>query len=90
MPYSIICHDKPNHLVVRKKNRDDHLKYLETFKNKILLAGPILNKKGLPIGTVIILDLNSETEVKQFIKNDPYKIAGLFKKTEVLNFKKVF
>ena len=90
MPYTIICHDKSNQLDVRKKSRDDHLKYLETFKKKIILAGPLLNKKGLPTGSVIILDLDSETDVKKFIKNDPYKLAGLFKKTEVLKFKKVF
>lgn len=90
MPFTIICHDKSNHLEVRKENRDDHLKYLEIFKKKIMIAGPILNKEGLPIGSVIILDLDSETEVNKFIKNDPYKIAGLFKKTQVFNFKKVF
>ena len=37
-----------------------------------------------------ILNLDTIQEIKDFIRNDPYYKAGLFKETKILNFKKVF
>ncbi|MBK93398.1 MAG: hypothetical protein CMP33_03950 [Rickettsiales bacterium] len=90
MPYTILCFDKENKLNVRKMNRDEHLKYLKSFKKKLLVAGPILDKNSLPSGSIIVLDLDTKQEIKEFIKNDPYNKAGLFRETKILNFKKVF
>lgn len=90
MPYTILCFDKENKPNVRKINRDEHLKYLKNFKKKLLVAGPILDKSGLPTGSIIILNLDTIQEIKDFIRNDPYYKAGLFKETKILNFKKVF
>ena len=90
MPYTILCFDKDNKLNVRKINRDEHLKYLKSFRKKLLLAGPILDKNNLPSGSIIILDLDTRQEIEKFIKDDPYYKAGLFRETKILNFKKVF
>lgn len=90
MPYTIMCFDKENKLNVRKINRDEHLKYLKSFRKKILLAGPILDKNNLPSGSIIILELDTRQEIEKFIKGDPYYKAGLFRETKILNFKKVF
>ena len=90
MPYTILCFDKENKLNVRKINRDEHLEYLKSFRKKLLLAGPILDKNNLPSGSIIILDLDTKQEIEKFIKDDPYYKAGLFRETKILNFKKVF
>tara|TARA_X000000950_G_scaffold247246_1_gene305420 strand:- start:14 stop:289 length:276 start_codon:yes stop_codon:yes gene_type:complete len=90
MPFAILSYDKENHQEIRKKNRDDHLSYLKKFEKNLILAGPILNTDKSPIGSIIILSLNAPNEIENFIENDPYKKAGLFRETKVLNFKKVF
>ena len=90
MAYLIICKDKENNLNLRLNNREKHLKYLERFKSKLLMAGPIVTKTGDPCGSVIALNFDYKSEIDRFIKNDPYNIAGLFDEVVVHKFKKVF
>lgn len=89
MPFLIKCLDKKNSLSLRLSTRDQHLKYLKKIENNIILAGPILNEKNDPSGTILILDFDDEKIVKEFLKNDPYNIVKLFKSIEILRFKKV-
>ena len=42
--FLIVCKDKKNSLRKRLNNRDNHLNYLKTLKDKLILAGPLLNK----------------------------------------------
>ena len=44
MAYLIISKDKKNKLNLRLNAREKHLKYLESFKSKLLMAGPIVSK----------------------------------------------
>ena len=41
-------------------------------------------------GSLIVLDMQDISEVKDFTENDPYKIAGLFKSVEIRRFVKAF
>ena len=90
MAYLIICKDKKNNLNLRLINREKHLKYLESFKSKLLMAGPMVSKTGDPCGSVIALNFDDKSAIDKFIKNDPYNIAGLFDEVVVHKFKKVF
>ena len=90
MAYLIICKDKKNNLSLRLNNREKHLKYLESFKSKLLMAGPIVSKTGDPCGSVIALNFDNKNTIDKFIENDPYNIVGLFDEVIVHKFKKVF
>ena len=90
MAYLIICKDKKNNLNLRLINREKHLKYLESFKSKLLMAGPMVSKTGDPCGSVIALNFDDKSAIDKFIKNDPYSIVGLFDKVIIHKFKKVF
>ena len=90
MAYLIICKDKKNNLDLRLNNREKHLRYLESFKSKLLMAGPIVSKTGDPCGSIIALNFDDKSSIDKFIKNDPYNIADLFDEVLVHKFKKVF
>ena len=90
MAYLIICKDKKNNLSLRLNNREKHLKYLESIKSKLLMAGPIVSKTGDPCGSVIALNFDNKNTIDKFIENDPYNIVGLFDEVIVHKFKKVF
>ena len=90
MAYLIICRDKRDSLNIRLNNRKKHLKYLESFKSKLLMAGPIVSKTGDPCGSVIALNFDNKNTIDKFIENDPYNIVGLFDEVIVHKFKKVF
>ena len=80
MAYLIISKDKKNKLNLRLNAREKHLKYLESFKSKLLMAGPIVSKTGDPCGSVIALNFDDRNAIDKFIKNDPYNIVGLLMK----------
>ena len=88
--YIITCLDKKNSLKKRLANRDLHLKYLKSLKNKLILAGPILNKNNKPKGSVLILKFQNKFEINNFLKNDPYSKVDLFETVNVEIFKRVF
>ncbi len=90
MAYLIISKDKKNKLNLRLNAREKHLKYLESFKSKLIMAGPIVSKTGDPCGSVIALNFDDRNAIDKFIKNDPYNIVGLFDEVVVHKFKKVF
>ena len=88
--YIITCLDKKNSLKKRLANRELHLEYLQSFKKKLILAGPILNKTNKPKGSVLILKFQSKLELNNFLKNDPYSRVGLFETVNIEIFKRVF
>ena len=88
--YIITCLDKKNSLKKRLANRDLHLKYLKSFKKKLILAGPILNKTNKPKGSVLILKFQNKFELNNFLKNDPYSKVDLFERVNIEIFKRVF
>ena len=88
--FIITCFDKKNSLKTRLANRELHLTYLKSFKNKLILAGPILNKRNKPKGSVLILKFKNKFELNNFLKNDPYSKVGLFDTINIEILKRVF
>lgn len=88
--YIVTCLDKKNCLKKRMTNRELHLEYLKGLKNKLILAGPILNKTNKPKGSVLILMFQNRTKLNNFLKNDPYSKVGLFESVKIEIFKRVF
>ncbi len=90
MTFAIICIDKKNSLEKRLQARSEHIDYLKALGSKLLMAGPILNKKNQPEGSIIVINSENKEEIHDFIKNDPYKKVKLFSKVKIIKFKKVF
>ena len=88
--YIITCLDKKNSLKKRLANRELHLEYLQSFKKKLIVAGPILNKTNKPKGSFLILKFRNKLELNNFLKNDPYSKVGLFETVNIEIFKRVF
>ena len=90
MAYLITCIDKKESIDLRLSTREEHIKYLKKIKKKLLLAGPILDKSGNPVGTVLVLDFDNIERVNLFLKNDPYSKVDLFETVNIEIFKRVF
>ena len=90
MSYFITCIDKPNSLTKRLSIRERHINYLKKFKSKLITAGPLIGEDGNPYGSLLILDFEVRSELEDFLKNDPYRLEGLFKEVIIREFKKVF
>ena len=65
--------DDPFMLDIRKERGDDHLDYLETNKQVILLAGGLRYAEDRPfVGGAWVVSAANEEEVRKLIENDPY------------------
>jgi uncharacterized protein YciI len=89
MAFVILCNDKPNSLELRLATRPAHVAYIESFIDKLVLAGPLLAEDGeTPQGSMIIMNFATRGEAEIFAAGDPYAKAGLFRDTTIRPFRK--
>jgi len=90
MKYILICEDKKDSLEVRLGNRDLHLAYLGELGDRVSLAGPMLSDDGENmVGSVLIIEAESSSEIQTIADGDPYALAGLFEKVTIRPFRQV-
>ncbi len=70
--------DKPGGLQTRMHVRPEHLEYAKTY---VRLGGPILDERGDPMGSAMIIEAENLEAAKAKLDNDPYTKAGLFETT---------
>ena len=91
MLYVIHCIDKPDKAEVRAANRNAHLGYLTTYRDKMFAAGPTLSEDGETMtGSLLILDFADRAEAEAFVAGDPYTMAELFESVTIQPWRKAF
>jgi len=88
MLFVIIGHDGPDGAALRPKIRPAHLENLRPLDRagKLKIAGPFTDGSG----SLIIVDMESEAEARDFANSDPYVNGGVFERVEVKPFSQVF
>jgi uncharacterized protein len=90
MLFALICMDKPASLELRLATGPQHLAYLQTYIDRLVEAGPLLDCEGRPCGSLLIIDVNDRAEAEGFAAEDPYAKAGLFESTIIRSWRAVF
>ena len=85
--YHILCHDKPGSLQTRLDNREAHLAVVKALGDRLFAAGPLLNADDEMIGSVLIIDFDSDAAAETFCEQDPYAQAGLFEQVTVTRWR---
>ncbi|MFC3712260.1 YciI family protein [Sphingoaurantiacus capsulatus] len=88
--FAIHCIDKPDSVELRIATRADHLAHLESVIDDVLVAGPLLDLEGKPIGSLLIIDFAERKDAVAFAAADPYALAGLFASVAVTAWRKVY
>jgi uncharacterized protein len=84
MLYAVICTDKPDSLAIRKANRPDHVEYLQSLGDRLVLAGPFTEPDGQTMnGSLIVIEAASLQAAKEIAAGDPFAKVGLFASVEV-------
>ena len=90
MPFfAIHCIDNPASGDLRAETRPAHLEHIERIGDRLLVAGPLLDEEGRPIGSLLIIDCEDRKAAIQFAAEDPYALAGLFASVAVTAWRKV-
>jgi uncharacterized protein YciI len=91
MPYIIETWDKPDHLDLRLRVRQDHIRFLESEVQKLLAAGAKLSDDGeTMLGTIYIVDVETREEAEEFVSRDPFTIAGLPQEVKIRRWRNAF
>jgi uncharacterized protein len=84
MLYALICTDKQDSLGIRKANRPEHVEYLQSLDDRLVLAGPFTESDGETMnGSLIVIEAASLQAAKEIAAGDPFAKAGLFASVEV-------
>ena len=84
MLYAIHCLDHANVLSTRLENYDAHRDYLNATETDIVLAGPVTaDDSSTPIGSVMIVSVNSKEEAERFNQGDPFYRLNVWNKASI-------
>ena len=84
MLFVATCLDKPDHMPMRLETRPAHLAYLQSLGASVKAGGALLtpDQKSV-LGSMLILEGDSEADIAAMLARDPYALAGLFASVEV-------
>lgn len=87
MFFLVLATDAPGMASVRKEVRPVHRAYLRNPYNhqvKVHLGGPTLTTQGEDMnGTLLVVEANDISAVSDFVADDPYSQARVFKSVEI-------
>jgi uncharacterized protein YciI len=84
MLYALICTDKPDGLKVRLANRPDHVAYLKSLGDTLVIAGPFTREDGETMnGSLVVIEAASLEAARAIAAGDPFAKAGLFASVEI-------
>ena len=81
--YTIICHDKPDVTPVRKEKLLEHLAHIENVMDEIMIAGPLYDEEQNFVGSLLVVKADTAAAARQFLEQDPYYQAGIWKSIEI-------
>ena len=84
--FAVICRDHAGKLQTRLDTREKHLAFLKA-KPGLKMAGPLI-EEGEMRGSLLVVEAEPLTQVKDWAAGAPYKAADLFASVEVIEWKK--
>lgn len=89
MTYVIHAYDYPNSLHKRMATRTAHLDYVRQLKasGQFVLGGALLDDAGQMIGSMLILTLETDEQLQEYLRTDPYIVQGIWEKIDVKPFR---
>jgi len=87
MLFAIIATDKTDSVELRLAVRPDHLAFLDDLGEKLVFAGPFIDEKDQPNGSLVVIEADNLAAAEKIAAMDPYEHAGLFESCTVRAWK---
>lgn len=91
MKYVIHAYDQTDADALNRRMaaRPDHLAYVRQLKEKgqFILGGAILSPEETMIGSMLILNFDSDDQLQTYLKTDPYIVQGVWDKIDIKPFR---
>ncbi len=82
--------DKADGLALRMASRETHFTWARVSAARIKLGGPFLGEGGEMAGSLMIFEADDQAAAEAFSAGDPYRLAGLFERTEIRPWRVTF
>lgn len=73
----------------RMAARPAHFDYVRSLKEKgqFVLGGALLDPEGRMIGSMLLLDMETDEQLQNYLHNDPYIVQGVWETIDVKPFR---
>ncbi len=90
MLYLVYLEDIDNNAPIRGPLLEEHMAHIGAYVDRINLAGPIMRPDGeSQAGGVLLIEADSEQDVRSIVEADPYFEAGLWPVVRIHAFKEI-
>ena len=76
--YLCYCRDSRQGRKIRQAELQQHLEYIESIMEQVLVAGALRDENDAVTGSVLIYDTDDREHALRLLKNDPYFTAGVW------------
>jgi len=92
MYFAIYVFDRPGQLNKRIASREIHRQRLSQMEqeNRLLLAGPLCQENGEPIGSLVVAEFESLEAAKAWVAEDVYALEGVYGQADIHPFNQAF
>lgn len=91
MLFIVQFEDKPDVAEIRQKLLADHFAFLDSKKEKVLVAGSVREiPSDRPLGGLWIIEAENEAEVREIFKDDPFWVNQLRASVRINRWVKAF
>ena len=72
---------------IRAETRPLHRQYMDQFASRVRLGGPVLDAQGQSCGGLMLIEAETEEEVRAIVAADPFEQAGLSSRIDIHPFR---
>ena len=83
MQFMIMAYDGENILDKRMEVRSQHLEGMAKLGKHVVCAGGLLDDEGKLKGSALVVEFDDRAGVDEYLENEPYVKAGVWKMIEV-------
>jgi len=84
--FAIYCTDKPDTAQQRLDARGAHFAHIEAALGNFFIAGPLLDDKGVTVGSLMILKAADAKQARKQLEADPYFDAAIWADIRIKEF----
>jgi uncharacterized protein YciI len=90
MLYAVLFTDDADRAAVRGRLMPAHLGFLESHRDRIRAAGPLIEADGSGAGGLWLVEAKDRQAVDDLVRSDPFWPTGLRKTVRILQWAQVF
>ncbi len=87
MPHFLVEYRELGNPTAREEKRPDHIAYRKGLGSAMALAGPLLGSDDKPVGSVVIVEADSDAAAQELAQADPYVANGVFELVSVRRYR---